>query len=619
MLARTDRRMRLVALIAIFCLIAVALTGRLAYWQVGQRERLVALAQSQLERTVIQPSQRGTVYDRSGTVVLATTVSRDLLWATPAEISEDRRGPVADELVRILGVEGAAADQVREALLSGRPYAVIARELSASQSQQVGAGLDDGSLTGVGLDPTPIRSFPTAGGAPNTSLASQLIGFVDSQGNGRYGIEQRWQALLAGTPRRSIAQFDATGRPISATQQVVDPGVPGADVQLTIDASLQLKFEQELLAARTAHDAAFASAVAMDPYTGEILAWATAPGYDANSYSEVADTEPERFGDPIHSQVYEPGSVFKMFTTLAGLERGSFTLKTKLNDTGTLVVGGGQIWDSDRKPMGVMSVADIVAFSRNVGAAKMAMRLGPDTSSAAQALYETWRAMGFGQRSGVDVAGEVSGLVRDPTLQPWREIDLVNGSFGQGVAVTQLQLVQAYAAMVNGGILVPPHVVGVAAGDPIEGEPGHRVMSPELSTALTGLMRHVVTAVPWYARGTLIEGFDVGGKTGTAQIWDSAAGEYKPHRFNLSFVGFVGRDQPRIVIAVRIADAVGTAVSIPVNSHEVFRRLAQDAMDTLDLPPPAQIALDDEVTGFAGTTGFAGSAGSDGTGGTITP
>jgi cell division protein FtsI (penicillin-binding protein 3) len=608
MLARTDRRMRLVALIAIFCLVAAGLTGRLAYWQLGQRERLIALAQTQLERTVIQPSQRGTVYDRSGTVVLATTVSRDLLWATPAEIAEERRGPIADELVSILGVKGAAADQVSEALLSGRPYAVIARELSASQSQQVRAGLDDGTLTGVGLDPTPVRSFPTAGGAPNTSLASQLIGFVDSQGNGRYGIEQRWQPLLAGTPRRSIAQFDATGRPISATQQVVDPGVPGADVQLTIDASLQLKFEQELLAAKTAHDAAFASAVAMDPYTGEILAWATAPGYDANSYREVADTDPERFSDPVHSQVYEPGSVFKMFTTLAGLERGSFTLKTKLNDTGTLVVGGGQIWDSDRKPMGVMSVADIVAFSRNVGAAKMAMRLGPDTSSAAQALYETWRAIGFGQPTGVDVAGEVSGLVRDPTLQPWREIDLVNGSFGQGVAVTQLQLVQAYAAMVNGGILVPPHVVGVASGDPIEGEPGHRVMTPELSKALTGLMRHVVTAVPWYARGTLIKGLDVGGKTGTAQIWDSAAGEYKPHRFNLSFVGFVGRDQPRIVIAVRIADAVGTAVSIPVNSHEVFRRLAQDAMDTLDLPPPAQIALDDGTTGFAGSTAYADSA-----------
>ena len=614
MLARTDRRMRLVSLIAIFCLVAVALTGRLAYWQLSQRERLVALAHSQLERSVVQPSQRGTIYDRSGTVVLATSVSRDLLWATPAEIPAERRAATADALVSILGVEGAAADQVREALLSGRPYAVIARELTAAQSQQVGAALGDGSLSGVGLDPTPVRSFPTAGGAPNTSLASQLIGFVDSQGDGRYGIEQRWQTLLAGTPSRSIAQFDATGRPISSTQHVIDPGVPGADVQLTIDASLQLKFEQELLAAKTAHDGTFASAVAMDPYTGEILAWATAPGYDANAYRQVADADPGRFGDPIHSQVYEPGSVLKMLTTLAGLERGSFTLETKLNDTGTLVVGGGQIWDSDRKPMGIMSVADIVAFSRNVGAAKMAMRLGPDTRSAAQALYDTWRTMGFGQRSGVDVAGEVAGLVRDPTLAPWREIDLVNGSFGQGVAVTQLQLVQAYAAMVNGGVLVPPHVVRVAAGDPVEGEPGHRVMSPELSSELTGLMRHVVTAVPWYARGTLIEGFDVGGKTGTAQIWDSAAGEYEAHRFNLSFVGFVGRDQPRIVIAVRIADAVGTAVSIPVNSHEVFRRLAQDAMDTLDLPPPAQIALDDSTSSPAGTTGSAGA-----TGGTTTP
>jgi cell division protein FtsI/penicillin-binding protein 2 len=118
-------------------------------------------------------------------------------------------------------------------------------------------------------------------------------------------------------------------------------------------------------------------------------------------------------------------------------------------------------------------------------------------------------------------------------------------------------------------------------------------MTAELSSELTGLLRHVVTTVPWYARGTLIPGYDVGGKTGTAQIWDSKKGQYKPHSFNLSFVGFVGRDAPRLVIAVRIADARNTAVSIPVNSHEVFRRLAQDAMDTLDLPAPPQIAVDD--------------------------
>jgi cell division protein FtsI (penicillin-binding protein 3) len=291
--------------------------------------------------------------------------------------------------------------------------------------------------------------------------------------------------------------------------------------------------------------------------------------------------------------VYEPGSVFKLFVTQAGLERGSFTLASRFNDNGTFEANGAVIRDSDRKAMGVLSVADIVAFSRNVGAARMAMKLAPDTKAASQVLYGVWKTMGFGAPTGVEAAGEVAGIARDPKNSPWTDLDLANGSFGQGVAVTQIQLAQAYAAMVNGGILVHPHVVRVAAGEPIESDPGVRVMSADMSDQLTGLLRHVVTTVPWYARGTLIPGLDVGGKTGTAQIWDSKAGEYKPHSFNLSFVGFVGQDAPRLVIAVRIADARNTAVSIPVNSHEVFRRLAQDAMATLDLPAPPQIALDD--------------------------
>ena len=593
MLARTDRRLRLVLLIAIFALVACALIGRLAYWQIGQRDRLVGMARSQLQRTIVDPSQRGSIYDRSGTVALATTIYRDVLWATPAVIPEGRRADVADELVRILGAKGGDADTIRSAVVSDKPYAVLAKQLSASESDAISAGLRDGTLTGVGLDPTAVRDHPTSGGGPHTSLASQLVGFVDSQGDGRYGIEQRWQTLLAGTPRRSIAQFDAAGNPIAATRAVVDPGTVGADLQLTIDASLQLKFEQELLAAATAHGASFASAVAMDPFTGEIVAWATAPGYDASDYRSIADSDPERFVDPIADTVYEPGSVFKLFVTLAGLERGSFTLASRFNDTGSFEANGSVIRDSDRKAMGVMSVADIVAYSRNVGAARMAMKLGPDTKTASGALFAVWKALGFGAATGVETAGEVAGIARDPQTSPWTELDLANGSFGQGVAVTQIQLAQAYSAMVNGGILVHPHVVRVAAGEPIATEPGRRVMSADMSAQLTGLLRHVVTTVPWYAKGTLIPGLDVGGKTGTAQIWDSKAGEYKPHSFNLSFVGFVGQDAPRLVIAVRIADARNTAVAIPVNSHEVFRRLAQDAMATLDLPAPPQIALDD--------------------------
>lgn len=593
MLARTDRRPRLVFIIAVFGLLAAALAGRLAYWQLGERDRLVALARGQLEGSVLEPSQRGTIYDRSGTVVLATTVYRDLLWATPSVIPEGDRARIADAVVRIAELDDATAARAHEAIESDRPYAVIARELSEAQSEAVSAAIQAGELNGVGLQPVAVRAFPTSGGAPDTSLASQLVGFVDSEGDGQYGVEQRWQTPLAGRPRRAIAQLDVDGQPIAATEHVVDPGLAGSDLQLTIDASLQLQFEQELLAAVSAHHAAYASAVAIDPYSGEVLAWATAPGYDAADYREIADRDPDRFIDPIVASIYEPGSVFKLLVAQAGLETDAFTLQTRFDDNGVLKLPGAEVFDADRRAMGILSVEDIVAWSRNVGAGRMAMSLGPDTASAAGVLYDTWARMGFGRPTGVDVAGEVAGLVRDPSVRPWAPLDLVNGSFGQGVAVTQLQLAQAYAAMVNGGILVHPHVVKLLAGDPVPQEPGQRVMSEELSRELTGLLRHVITSVPWHATGTLIDGYDIGGKTGTAQMWDPAAGKYKPHRFNLTFVGFVGRDGPRVVIALRIAETATTVATMPINSHQIFRRLAQDAMDTLDLPPPADILVAD--------------------------
>lgn len=594
MLGRTDRRRRHLFLIAIAVLAAVAVGVRLAYWQVLERDRLVALAREQLDRTLVEPSQRGTIYDRSGTVVLATTIYRDRLWATPATIDGERRRDVARELVRLLGLSGPPARRLQEALTGDAEYAVLADELTSSQSAAVRRGLESGELVGVGLDPVPVRSFPTPGGAPDTTLASLLLGFVNRDGEGQYGVEQRYQSLLAGTPRRVVARFDIAGRPIAASQQVIDPGVAGTDLRLTIDASLQLQFEQELYAVGVADRARSVSAVALDPYTGDVLAWATVPGYDANEFPQVATEDPSRFIDPVIASVYEPGSVFKMLLAQAALEGGTVTLETKVNDSGVLVVQGGRVFDADHAAMGMLTFADVVAYSRNVGAARVALELGPDLASSSAILYQTWVRMGFGRPTGVDVAGEVGGIVRDPSIQPWRELDLANGAFGQGVAVTPLQLASAYAAMANGGILHRPRVISAIGSDEMPPEAGERVISPELSAQLTGLMEHVVTGVPWYAEGTLIEGYLVGGKTGTAEIWDATinggTGGYLSNTYNFSFVGYVGRERPEVIIAVLIHEAVPNAVRQgvllqPIYVHELFRRLAANAMRTLDLPP----------------------------------
>jgi cell division protein FtsI/penicillin-binding protein 2 len=352
--------------------------------------------------------------------------------------------------------------------------------------------------------------------------------------------------------------------------------------------------EQELLSAWIADRAKRVSAVVMDPYSGEVYAYASYPAYDANEYQAIAATEPARFVDPIVSTVYEPGSVFKMMTAVAALGSGAVTMNMKFKDVGTLRLDGGRtkIDNANRKGMGVMKWKDAMAYSRNVVAAKTALRLGDTTAQASQRLFETWRRLGFGEPTGIDVANEVDGIVRDPAKVAWRQIDLANGSFGQGVAVTPIQLAQSYAAMVNGGTLVQPRVVK-QVGD-VETQPISRgtVLSGKLSVTLTKLMKHVVTKVDFYRDRTVIPGFEVGGKTGTAQIWDADAKRWKINRFNYSFIGYIGREKGKadLVVAVRIEEGTPTVVRVgqlemPVMSFELFRRIAHNAITAPDLLP----------------------------------
>jgi cell division protein FtsI (penicillin-binding protein 3) len=336
------------------------------------------------------------------------------------------------------------------------------------------------------------------------------------------------------------------------------------------------------------------SAVVIDPHTGEVYAQASYPSYDANDYREIAASEPSRFIDPIVSQVYEPGSVFKMFTALAALEQGTVTTKTRIKDVGTLRLDGGtsKIDNADRKGKGWMTFEDAIAWSRNVIAAKVALGLGESTRDSAAKLHEVWTRLGFGAPTGIDLAGEIGGIVRDPTISKWREIDLANGSFGQGVAVTTIQLAAGYAAMINGGRLVQPHVVRQIGTEAVAASAGVEVMDRETADTLVAMMNRVVTEVPFYRDRTLIPGYYVGGKTGTAQIWDTKIRDWKTNLFNYSFVGYVGREPgiPELVVAVRINEARPTVAKVgqlemPVMSFELFRRIATTSIKTPGLLP----------------------------------
>jgi len=560
------------------------------------RERLVLAAADQTTVRLETPSQRGDVYDRSGTVILATTVQRERLVAAPNLLSPDERRSTVSELARLFGLDESTTLALREKLASDSRYLVLRHGLDRTTADRIRAGVANGRMFALSLEPEPERVYPQVGGGRDTSLAANLLGFVNRDGVGQYGVEQQYQDTLAGSPRVVVADRDATGRAVLERATVTQPGIPGTDVRLTIDAGLQLRVEQELLAAWIADKARRVSALVLDPYTGEVYAEATYPSYDANDYKAIAASDPSRFIDPIVSSVYEPGSVFKMMTATAALELGTVTPSTRIKDVGTLRLDGGRtkIDDADRKGMGWMTFQDGIAYSRNVVAAKVALGLGDSTRESSALLYDTWLRLGYGEPTGIDVAGEVGGIVRDPALTPWREIDLANGAFGQGVAVTPIQLATAFAALANGGMLVQPHVVQGIGDEDVTLAAPTPVIDAGLSRTLVKMMRHVVTEVPFYRDRTLVPGYDVGGKTGTAQIWDPKAndgkGAWKRNLFNYSFVGYIGRQTgiPDLIVAIQIEEGTPTVARVghlemPVMSFELFRRIATNAITTPDL------------------------------------
>jgi cell division protein FtsI/penicillin-binding protein 2 len=596
MLGRTDSRRRLLFLLLVFGVGSLALVTRTVYWQVLRGTELTAWAADQTAVRIEIGGRRGEIYDRSGTVLLATSVARERLVAAADQLTPDQQARTAETLVRLLGLDEAGTVALQTKLASDKPYIVVARGITPEISERIRQAGRAKQVVGLSLEPEPERVYPQAGGGPESTLAAHLLGFVNRENAGQYGVEQFYQAELAGSPRVLIAQRDASGRAMSDTSVVQEPGVLGEDLRLTIDAGLQLALEQELLAAWIADDAKSVSAVVMDPYTGEVYAEATYPSYDANDYRAVAATAPGRFIDPVVSNVYEPGSVFKMMTATTALEAGTVTRTTRIKDTGTLWLDGhtAKVDDADRKGMGWMTFEDGIAYSRNVVAAKVALGLTDTTAGSAALLYEDWRKLGYGARTGIDVAGEVVGIVRDPAVQPWRQIDLANAAFGQGVAVTPIQLATAFSALVNGGTMVRPHVVGAIGAREVPPAVLGRVVDPAVARKVRKLMDHVIEEVPFYRDRTLVPGYQVGGKTGTAQIWDPKAnagrGAWKHNLFNYSFVGYIGREQdvPDLVVAVRIEEGTPNIARVgrlemPVMSFELFRRIATDAITTPDL------------------------------------
>ncbi|MFM9129032.1 MAG: peptidoglycan D,D-transpeptidase FtsI family protein [Candidatus Limnocylindrus sp.] len=595
---RTDSNGRANFLTLVLILIVGVCVARLGYWQVVARDQLLEAAEAQLRTTVTSEPIRGTITDRTGAVVLATTVLRHRLLSQGSVVSAADRAATADALATSLALTPAAEARVRAALESGRKWAVLLPALDEAQTDIVRGEIAASRVRGVTLEEVRVRLYPQPGGGVGTSLASHVLGFVNADGRGQYGLEEYYNEQLAGAASVSTTVRGATGQ-LETTQ--VTAGRTSANLQLCIDATLQTLVEQEVTTAGIADDAESVSAIVMDPYTGAIISSASWPSYDANNFGVTAARDPSRFINPATTSVYEPGSVMKSITSVAALESGLYGPSTYIQDEEILTLDNGatKVRNSDLKSKGSMTLTAALAWSRNIVFSKVGLSLGGDTREAAAQLYATLLRFGFGGKTGIDVVGESQGLVNDPADRRWREIDVANASFGQGVGTTLIQLAVAYSALVNGGVLVRPRLVEAVDGVTIPITVRGTATTPEVSAQLVRMTGQVTSSVPVYAKLTRMDGYAYGGKTGTAQIWlkeaDGGKGAWDYEHYNFTFVGWVGKTSPEYVIAISIRRGTPVtqrqgAIVNRIESFELFRRVAQDLISVYNIPPAVAAA-----------------------------
>jgi stage V sporulation protein D (sporulation-specific penicillin-binding protein) len=411
----------------------------------------------------------------------------------------------------------------------------VQRRFSKAKADQLRAL----KLPGVGLQDETQRSY-LPGITAGTTLASNLLGFVDWNGDGRYGLEERYQKTLAGTPGYISSYRDLSNREIVLGSHTHQDPVNGSDLVLSLDANIQYAAEQALAEGVKRDRAESGSVLIMDPSTGGIVAWADYPSYNANDFNH---TDAALFKDNVLSYVYEPGSVMKVVTLSGAINSGAITPSTVINDPGYVKVGGYWIYDWDRRNHGNIDYTYVLEHSLNVGAMKAMLAEGHD------AYYRNMQAFGLTQPSGIDVAGE--NYIPIPSAPQMQDSQYATTAFGQGIDVNMVQMLAAINVVANGGKYAPPHLVERTGTqiNPLLLQPQRQVISPDTAAKMTTMMQMVVQhGSGWTSR---IRGFelDQAGKTGTSQI--PAGGKYTQDVW-ASFVGFLPAKHPKFTMLVVI-------------------------------------------------------------------
>jgi len=560
-----SRARRYVMLILLLCGFG-GILFRLVSLQVLQAAELTARADRQHQKSVTFEGARGTVTDRHGKV-LAMNVEVPSVFGIPTAL--DSPSTTARHLSPVLHV---SRNELEKKLRQDRSFVWLARKVEPEQGQR----LEQLSLDGIGVVMEGRRFYPKG------PLLAHVLGFAGMDGAGLEGLERRYESQLHGEKRVTILQRDALGRTVFPKGLAQKMPAPGHALTLTVDEVIQYIAEKELEETVTQTHAKGGTVIVMEPQTGAILAMAVSPRFDPNA---VASLTPDRWRNRALTDTYEPGSTMKVVVAAAALEEKVMMPGTMLfGENGKMVVANTTIHDHEK--MGWITFSQMVQKSSNIGAAKTGMALGEAR------LYRYLQAFGFGQRTELDLPGEVSGLLKAP--KDWGRRSLASISMGQEIGVTPIQMVTAVSAIANNGVLMKPYVVsevrdqkGLLLKDVLP-QVKRRVVSPETARTLTTILEGVVTN----GTGTkaAIPGFRVAGKTGTAQKVDPRTGTYSNTQFIVSFLGFVPADAPRLAMIVVIDEPQGEAWGGTI-AAPVFRRVGEQVLNYLGVSRDDQVKI----------------------------
>ncbi len=556
------RRLRLLATLLIGILLVIV--AQLAQVQIVHHRFYKEWGEWQGVRTIVMTeSPRGMIRDRDGHLLAGNAVLYSVEAAPPYVVDAEA---VAAELGPLLHLPTA---HIVQSLKSEEMWAQVAAQVS----KEVGEQIADLTLQGIAVEPLWTREYPEG------RLASHLLGFCNAEGECFYGVEGFHNALLQPEHVEWQGPVDLYSEPLPWVVSPVVLPKPGTDLVLTLDRTVQALVEEELARSVQEYQAEGGTIIAMNPRTFEILALASLPNYDPGRYINFFGQTPPPFGDPAVSQQYEPGSVFKVLTVAAALNAGLVTPETTYYDAGWIEVGGQVIRNASYQPDGEQTVTDILVESLNVGVAWLSTQMGPDV------FYRYVQAFGIGQPTGVDLAGEISGQLWLPDdYEHWHDSNLGTNAFGQGVAVTPLQMITAVATVANDGTRLRPRIVAKRIGSDgavsttqpvVEAQ----VISPQAARTLAEMMVRVVEDGVVQAR---VEGYRIAGKTGTAQI--PIPGGYDKDGTITSFVGFGPVPDPQLIILVKL-DRPQTSSWASQTAAPAFRRLASRLFVVLGIPP----------------------------------